>query len=219
MGHPPLKRRAANYAWICLKSPPVGVDYVADSRVCSTQGTRTQPFQPPPCGVRVTLVGRSPTLPPVSPPRGDFQVVRAWFAALGFSRGCPSALKHVGFLDSQSLRRTSQTFPWSPSTCDESIDVNVDVLVLVRVDGDERRPLRKDLAGLFPREQCLFQWEAPIAVRHSWSGFVVAKDREHEHEHVNVHDYDHDHDHVRKTSLQRSGLRAGVGTAVARSPP
>jgi hypothetical protein len=38
-------------------------------------------------------------------------------------------LKHVGFIDSQSPRRTSQTFPRSPSTCDESIAVAVAVAV------------------------------------------------------------------------------------------
>ena len=33
---------AANYVWTHLKSTPFGLDYVADSRVCSTQGGRTQ---------------------------------------------------------------------------------------------------------------------------------------------------------------------------------
>ena len=41
MGTHSWKLWAANYVWIVLKSTPVGADYVADSRVCPTQGART----------------------------------------------------------------------------------------------------------------------------------------------------------------------------------
>ena len=42
MGTHSWKLWAANYVWTRLKSTPFGLDYVADSRVCSTQGGRTQ---------------------------------------------------------------------------------------------------------------------------------------------------------------------------------
>ena len=42
MGTHSWKLWAANYVWTRLKSTPLGLDYVADSRVCSTQGGRTQ---------------------------------------------------------------------------------------------------------------------------------------------------------------------------------
>ena len=76
-------------------------------------------------GVRVTLVGRSSTSLPVSPPRADFQVAGAWFAALGFSRGCPSALKQAVFIDSRSPPKPSEPSLGRHCTCDESIAVAV----------------------------------------------------------------------------------------------